>query len=283
MLQHNRILAVAATALLLGGCAGLELGRTTGLTPSGTDFNKALFSEYLALSREEYNEGDYKDSDDFALRAQASAAGQMVQPEAIAARRLPGDKVGELTGARAQLVAALDGNARTRVPGPAARAQAMFDCWMEEQHENFQPVDIARCRSEFQAAMAQLGAPPPMAAAPAPMPRPAARTFIVFFDHNSATLTPEGQTIVRNAATFARESNAARVELVGHADRSGTDQYNIALSQRRGTTVRSALGGQGVRPAIIAVTARGESAPLVPTADGVREPQNRRVEVRVVP
>ena len=70
-----------------------------------------------------------------------------------------------------------------------------------------------------------------------------------------------------------------RIEVAGHADRSGTPQYNQRLSQRRADVVASELVKQGIAKEDISVTAFGETKPLVPTADGVREPQNRRVEI----
>jgi outer membrane protein OmpA-like peptidoglycan-associated protein len=69
------------------------------------------------------------------------------------------------------------------------------------------------------------------------------------------------------------------VKLVGHADRSGSDTYNQALSLRRANAVKGALVREGVSESMIAVDGRGESEPMVPTADGVREPQNRRVNI----
>ena len=72
---------------------------------------------------------------------------------------------------------------------------------------------------------------------------------------------------------------ATRIEVAGHADRSGTPAYNQRLSQRRADAVAAELVARGVSRSEISVTAYGESRPLVPTADGVREPQNRRVEI----
>jgi hypothetical protein len=71
------------------------------------------------------------------------------------------------------------------------------------------------------------------------------------------------------------------VTATGHADRSGPEGYNMALSLRRANAVKNSLVRNGVPAASIAVVGRGESQPLVPTADGVREPQNRRVEIVV--
>jgi len=67
--------------------------------------------------------------------------------------------------------------------------------------------------------------------------------------------------------------------IAGHTDRSGSDQYNMGLSQRRADAVRAYLAGHGIPDGVMTTQAFGESRPLVETADGVREPQNRRVEI----
>jgi outer membrane protein OmpA-like peptidoglycan-associated protein len=122
-------------------------------------------------------------------------------------------------------------------------------------------------------------APAPQAApAPAPAP-PVSRNFLVFFDWNSATLTPQAQGIVNSAASEAKRVGQVRIRATGHADRSGPTNYNQRLSMRRAIAVRGALEAQGIPRNEIAIFAKGEADPLVPTADGVREPQNRRVEI----
>ncbi|HYF09485.1 MAG TPA: OmpA family protein [Acetobacteraceae bacterium] len=115
---------------------------------------------------------------------------------------------------------------------------------------------------------------PPSVAAPSP-----SRSFLVFFDFDRAELTERARQILGEAAQAARTQETTRIEVAGHADRSGTPQYNQALSQRRAEAVAAELVRRGVSRAAITVTAFGESRPLVPTADGVREPQNRRVEI----
>ncbi|HSV28259.1 MAG TPA: OmpA family protein [Candidatus Omnitrophota bacterium] len=124
-------------------------------------------------------------------------------------------------------------------------------------------------------------APTPVAPAPTPAPKaaPVQKNYMVFFDFNKADITPEASKIIGQAVTTAKAGNATRVDLTGHADRSGSDKYNMALSLKRANAVKAAMVKQGVPADQISVVAKGESAPLVPTADGVREPQNRRVEI----
>jgi OOP family OmpA-OmpF porin len=113
-------------------------------------------------------------------------------------------------------------------------------------------------------------------------PRPVG-PFIVFFDWDKDEITPQAAAILDNAAQAYQTTGGASVLLAGHADRSGAADYNVGLSQRRANNVRSYLAGRGVPDGSITTEAFGESRPLVDTADGVREPQNRRVEIRFGP
>ncbi len=118
--------------------------------------------------------------------------------------------------------------------------------------------------------------------APAPAPEPVSRTYLVFFDFDKSELTSEAMAVLNQAAEDARAGNAVAIKVVGHADRSGTDSYNMALSSRRANTVKRALGDLGIASGNVQTMAKGESDPLVPTEDGVREPQNRRAEIMYV-
>ena len=116
--------------------------------------------------------------------------------------------------------------------------------------------------------------PPPVVAAPAP-----ARTYLVFFDWDRADLTDRARQIIADAAANARTVSATRIEVSGHADRTGTAQYNQRLSVRRAEAVAGELVRHGINRNEITIQGFGFERPLVPTAQGVREPQNRRVEI----
>ncbi len=110
-------------------------------------------------------------------------------------------------------------------------------------------------------------------------------SFIVYFDNDRDVITPAAAAILDNAvAAWRRLGNAsARVIVAGHTDSRASDAYNAALSQRMADNVRTYLVGHGIPGGVIATEAFGESRPLVETIDGVRELQNRRVEVRFGP
>lgn len=120
-------------------------------------------------------------------------------------------------------------------------------------------------------------AAPAVEAPPAPPTVP--NNYIVFFDFDRSQMSPEAQRIVTAAAQNAQSAQATSIEVTGHADRSGSTKYNKRLSQRRADIVKKSLIDMGIPAEQIAVVAAGESQPLVPTADGVREAQNRRVQI----
>ena len=121
--------------------------------------------------------------------------------------------------------------------------------------------------------------PPPMPAAmPAPPPE-APKVFIVFFDWDKDVITPEGQQIIQQAADAYKSGAPVQLQVTGYTDRSGSPAYNQRLSERRANNVAKALVALGVPRNEMAVSGRGENDNRVPTAAGVREPQNRRVEI----
>jgi OmpA-OmpF porin, OOP family len=117
--------------------------------------------------------------------------------------------------------------------------------------------------------------PPPPVAAPGP--------FIIFFDWDKSVITPEADKILTDAADAYKSTGQVAIQLSGHADKSGTDSYNEALSGRRSSAAIKRLVALGVPESAISSSSFGEGKPMVETADGVREPQNRRVEIMFPP
>ena len=123
-------------------------------------------------------------------------------------------------------------------------------------------------------------APPPAAAAAAVVPAQApARSYLVFFDWDKANLTDRARQIIADAAANSTKVQYTRIEVNGYTDTSGTPQYNQGLSIRRAKAVQAELVKDGVPPNAITIQGFGETHLLVPTGPGVREPQNRRVEI----
>ena len=116
---------------------------------------------------------------------------------------------------------------------------------------------------------------PPPAVAPAPAPK----SYLVFFDFNKSDLTPQAIAIVDTAAKNAGPAKVTKLSVTGHTDTVGSDAYNMRLSRRRAESVATELEKQGIPASEIAIFAKGKHDLLIPTADGVKEPQNRRVQI----
>jgi iron complex outermembrane receptor protein len=116
--------------------------------------------------------------------------------------------------------------------------------------------------------------PPPVVA-----PTPAPKSYLVFFDFNKSDLTPQAVSIVDTAAKNAGPMKVTKLEVTGHTDTVGSDAYNMRLSRRRAESVAAQLEKDGIPASEIAIFAKGKRDLLVPTADGVKEPQNRRVQI----
>jgi OmpA-OmpF porin, OOP family len=268
-------------AVLMGcaGSAGKAVSTAESTTPTGSDFSRSLHREYVDIAKRELAEADPESAEYYANKAVAAASGRAVAPDDFTTYRVHREYEPQLREARSKLVAALNSPAAARRPDLAAQAQANFDCWMQEAAEPWwQPEDRKFCQTNMDKALAELGAAQTAAAPPAAAP---VEEFLVFFDFNSARLTPEAHEIVRSAAAVATRGGNPSLVLVGHADRAGPPDYNLALSRERADSVKAALVRLGVPGSNIQVEAKGESDPLIPTADGVAEPQNRRVQITV--
>jgi serine/threonine-protein kinase len=121
---------------------------------------------------------------------------------------------------------------------------------------------------------------------PKPQPGPSLTkplTLVVFFPWDQTGVTPEGRQVVAQAAAYATAGNGARVRVVGHTDTSMSAAYSAGVSQRRARAVADALISLGVPSYRVSIDWMGSKQLAVPTADGVKEPLNRRVEIFVEP
>jgi OOP family OmpA-OmpF porin len=167
---------------------------------------------------------------------------------------------------------------------------------MEGDYDNSHTVTLGlRYAFGAEPVMAPPPAPPPYVAPPAPPPvappppaprppvvqRPTPRQFVVYFDWDRSDLTTEARSVIGQAAAYAKSGQPTRILVVGHADTSGSAAYNIGLSNRRSRTTADALVAQGVAGGVISLDGKGETQLARATADGVREPLNRRATIDI--
>jgi outer membrane protein OmpA-like peptidoglycan-associated protein len=281
MFKMMKGLFLVAAIVGLGACSGLKLQEAEMTAPGGGAFKEALHKYYIERSSAEFAEGDYQDSDYFASKAITASGETEVLPQEVGERQIPADRVDVMTSSRERLMAALAGGGRLKAPDDAARAQVMFDCWLREQEENFQPDDIEFCRSEFfsslravEAAIAvKAEAPPP------PPPAPEAATFNIYFDFDKSNIRDDQQSQLQVAVLAAQAAEGRSVSLSCHTDTAGHVDYNQALSVRRCNSVTGAMIEAGVDRSRIISYPVGQTQPLVETGDGVEEQGNRVVVI----
>jgi len=284
--------------IALGACMGHDIDAVRDLRPdTGDSYTQTLAEEYRRIALFEADEMyDWIDAGHFAVKGLQAGSGIEVVPEPLADWDLPEAAVPQLREARQTLLTALENRAAGDDAGRlVARAQSNFDCWVEQQEENHQADDIAACRDGFYRSLSDLSAfleiQSEVTAQPVALPGPPIGTAgggdvpvaVALFAFDSVALDEAAEREVAAAAEAAARLPEARVVVVGHTDRKGSDAYNLKLSLRRAEAVRDALVAQGVAPDRIDTIGRGEWDPAVPTADEVAEPANRRAEVFVLP
>lgn len=284
----RKIVPIALLPLAVAACAGPTPPRQTVASTGGSPFTQALAQEYRQYAQSEYLQLDWPDQAFFRDKAATASQGFPPSPEDPAARAVgtgiqlhPELDYGktqrsEAIQERQRLLTTLAGDAPTRNPQVAARAQVAYDCWVEQLEEGWQKDDIDRCRTAYQAAMSQLEARP---VAQVPQVSAEMERYQVYFPFDSSQLTPSGQRVIAAAAQDIRRESPDQVAVVGHADRAGDDDYNRKLSAARAEAVKQVLVAQGIPADRIQTDARGERDPVVPTPDETRQPQNRRAVI----
>lgn len=110
---------------------------------------------------------------------------------------------------------------------------------------------------------------------------PAPQRYTVYFNMGETALTPESQVILNEALAAAAARNGGEIVVTGYTDTVGTVEGNDDLSRRRAQEVRQMFADRGFPAGRIQAIGRGERNLVVPTADDVREPRNRRVTIEV--
>jgi len=288
-MKSVRNLVLAVGVLALGGCTMFdtysEVDALNEAQPVGSPFTQALAGEYKTFSNHQLEEMfDYPDALHFARKGLAAASGEAVMPEPVTDWNLSDNHAKELAAARGRLVITFDLGGREIAPSTAALAQAKFDCWIEQQEENWKSEEDLSCKKEFMDAVAELEGlvqqtpqaveevePPPMI--------PEEAMYLVFFNWDSSDLSSGAQNVLKAVSEEVAKNPPSQIMIDGHADTSGSKDYNQRLGFKRANAVRDALVAMGVSEELITVESSGEEELLVETVDDIREPANRRVNI----
>lgn len=265
--------SASASKLVLGLCAAALLSACSNLkqlekaNPQPSDFNNSLATEYLAFADSEADQYDWKDADYFAKKGLDATKGKEVAPEELKKWKLPADKQEALSSSRERLVNVLSPEVKQSLPQKAARTQALFDCWVEQQEENWQPEDIASCSVDFMNALQELEALKP--------------AFIVYFNTGSTSVSKADRKATRALVKYLKTLDNYEIFVTGHTDTVGGDKSNQRLSDARVKAVKNMLVNHGVKRKRIAGDGLGQTQPVVETGDNVSEALNRRVVITI--
>ncbi len=284
------IAVIGLMGLGLAACGTLKVDPFLDETVSGTDFTAYLAREYQRRVKVERDiDVEWNHAGRLARKGYAALDGVTVDPWVPSDWNVLPQDLGDLQDARARLMARLE-RGRITTPEPCAKAQVYYDGWLEQANDNdwgpgwqgpVQPDYVAAERAAFEEILPLCGAAPVQRETIAPLPLPSTeQRFTIYFEWNQNGLTSAATALIDSIVDFVQELGDATIALEGHTDTSGGDAYNAALSRRRAEQVREALEGSAVT--VEDIEWFGESRPAVPTADGVREPLNRRVEVMVL-
>lgn len=266
-------MCMAASALALAGCTalpGANLGGTFSAEPylgrsiQGEDFNSALAREYQALAaRSATKDVNWLDATAYIEKSKAAAAGG-VAPWSPA-------ELGVSAEGYEETVSVINANASVR-PAECAKAQAYWDQYLESLSEGANAcISVEDARAMFEEALAAC--------------RGVMGDFVVYFGFDRHNINAAAHEVIHDVMGALRNYAAPLVSLVGHTDTVASVEYNQRLSERRADAVEDSIlahgRARGINTGTITKSGRSELDLAVETADGVREPRNRRVTIAI--
>lgn len=279
-----RTLTALLSLVMLTACGtsqSLETLRTTPAT--GDTYQIALANNYKDYAEELAIRYDWQLADYFAAKGLYVATKDIADPEDPKDWGFEGETLQQLTDLRAQLIKAVATN-RTTQPELAASAVIAYDRWLALKEEGTKTKAIAEQHDVFVALLTKLQeahvASDPATIPPPTVPAESERT-VLYFPFDSDRLGDSALAALKQLIQTIPNTDDVAIAINGHADRVGSEAYNMKLSERRAIFVQKALAKAGIPTTRMQHFAFGETDPAVPTADGVEEPKNRRVEITV--
>lgn len=287
-----------ALCVALSACLGSKTEEIKHADLEGSEFLKILAREYRNLSQKEEASYDWFDADHFADKGLAAARGVGVMPENPDNWDIDREYMQQLRKARVELLGNISDKVKRDMPDAAARAYALYDCWVEEQEENWQDSDIAQCRDGFFRTLNYISVAENRGAVHSDIVYDGqensahemefvinkdlyATNYVVFFPLGSGKINIQGEEALRQVALELEGISDYSITLNGHTDRLGGEYGNLTLSRERAQAVKDYLVKLGINPQNVKLFGFGESDPARVTSDNVSDPANRRVEIFV--
>lgn len=259
--MRKKIVIAALGSFLVSGCSTYSLEKLRHTTPKGNEFQTALAKLYMNFSDSEEKDYDWQDSWYFADKGLLAAYGRETSPEELDGWNLPAGKLAHLEKGREDLMAILTPEIMAKKPEVAARAQVYFDCWVEQQEENWQKDDIEACRDSFVRALAELDVPDHKKAKKIIKKKkyakkiedkfsPATTSFMVVFTKDTVNLTAAAESTMSEIINnLAKEADKGYEVVI--IDKSAGKKDHLELSLERVQAVKNKLLGAGINESAI--------------------------------
>lgn len=280
-------------------------------------FAEKLRQGYLSFADISWKRKEYLASRFFGDKATLIAEGQYPELDSLADRDFSEGALNDMARVRNQIVSLMQQGAVMHAPRSSASSQLMFDCWVEFANRGDNDDLVQRCKTDMESSVLEMQTALDNAANGLPTyqsgyrpfdpnnPNNASRpklgqpvypkdtmvakaynhpqSYVVFFGLNKSKLSKEAKSVLDDIVKLVAEHQPSKIELGGHADRSGSEKYNMKLSKERVLSLAEYLESQGVRNDIMEARAFGETKPRIPTKDGVKEKENRYGEIVLIP
>lgn len=288
----NKLLLAIVALIMVSGCTSLDQLKKHEINPK-IGFKESLAQKYKDFAVREEAQYDWADSAYFARKALRALKGADVLPENVDSWDIAEQEHDNLLWGRSRVMNVRTSEVMNKYPEELAEVQSLYDCWIEEQEEAWQTEDINKCRMDFLLAVTELEKKvmPAFPKVSVEDIKPVVEQTeegsaiyedrIVYFSLGSSKMNNTGKKIVGELLETIKEMKSFVINVNGHTDTSGSNELNDILSQKRANSVANEFIAGGVDKSNIVTKAFGESAPFKPTADGVKEPLNRRVEINV--
>jgi outer membrane protein OmpA-like peptidoglycan-associated protein len=258
MRKYRTLLGVASVGLLISACSSQQ--QQSQNFPADTSGQQTVFTDGFAAMQN----GDNRQARSDFEQAYTQAPNDPFDQEDLAAAYQNSGEMGKALPLYRNVIATAGNVYPSYVTRP--EVQGMSVAQVAEWNLRHAGVD-------------QYGNAIQVTSQSAALVAPSGRTWEVFFDFNRSDLSPQALRTLHEASNSAKNGDLTRIAVTGHTDTVGSDSYNMGLSQRRAEAVAQALQSDGIAQGDIAVSGVGKEGLLVPTPNGVREPQNRRVEI----
>jgi len=297
--------------LLSNGCAYHSIEKLKSTPNNNNQFSQALSNAYLEFALYEMNEmHDEIDSSYFAEKGYKARIGQEVLPELINNWDIDIVFLDEVNNKRKELISTLSSNRAKGFPILSARTQLGFDCWLEQLEESWQKDHIKKCYDMMNTGLETLSQSninhnKDIVEKTIIKKKNIKKVitekeeikkikeiknivnvddklkFEIYFAHNMYKLNNDIKYSIKKIYDNYLGTNNFTIEVIGHTDRSGSEQYNITLSKLRANSVKKYLKSLGIMEERISTFYFGEKKPKIITKDGIKEKGNRRVEIFV--